>query len=94
MRSQRRGYPEAKTGRGAGDGLRADVPGIGELVALGPAWQLTYRGCGHVQRLARVGLEELGRAVRDIRRHYVRCLLCSYRERLWARTAEECEYTP
>jgi hypothetical protein len=49
---------------------------IGELRDLGTIWRLRYTTCGHVQEIAREGLEEPAQAEREVRRHFARCLTC------------------
>jgi hypothetical protein len=52
------------------------LPGIGELTDMEDYWRLVYESCGHVQVLAREGLEGPERARRDVLRYYAECLLC------------------
>ena len=52
------------------------LPGIGELTQVEDYWRLVYDRCGHVQDLARPGLEDPARATAYVRREYAHCLLC------------------
>jgi hypothetical protein len=52
------------------------VPGIGELVDSTDCWRLKYEGCGHVQFLVQLGLEDPEVAEAYVRRHFKECLLC------------------
>jgi hypothetical protein len=56
------------------------VDGIGELLELGAVWRLRYSACGHVQEIAREGLEEPAQAEHDMRRHFAQCLSCQLAE--------------
>src|SRR5690349_15508273 len=59
-----------------------ELPGIGELTEIHDCWRLTYDSCGHVQELARVGLEEIARLEAYIRREFAECLSCQLEARL------------
>ena len=54
---------------------------IGELLAVDDCWRLVYDGCGHVQVLARVGLEEPRRAETYVRGDFAYCLSCQLKTR-------------
>jgi REP element-mobilizing transposase RayT len=59
------------------------LEGIGELSDQGTHWHLVYNDCRHDQLFAREGLEDLRRAIREVRRYFAECLSC----RLAARAA-------
>ena len=52
------------------------VENIGELTDRGMYWRLLYRQCQHVQFFARLGLEDVERAVREARHYYAQRLNC------------------
>jgi hypothetical protein len=56
------------------DGIH--VPGVGQLVDVGPCWGLRYDHCEHTQLIARPGLEDVQEAVRHIARRFAVCLSC------------------
>jgi len=60
-------------GRGA---VSRHLEGIGELTDIDACWRLVYDACGHIQYLARVGLEDPQRAEASVRRYLVSCLVC------------------
>ena len=53
-----------------------EVEGIGELFDEGAHWRLQYYECGHVQDLARVGLEDSEPAKQYVALNYASCLDC------------------
>ncbi len=57
------------------------VQGVGELTDAGSYWRLVYDDCGHVQALAREGLDDPEGAVFFVRRHYAKCLTCTLADR-------------
>ena len=52
------------------------VQGIGDLIDRGTHWVLVYDHCDHNQEFARIGLEQVRDAVREVRRNYAECLTC------------------
>ena len=54
---------------------------IGRITGHRRYWRLVYEGCGHDQEFARVGLERLDQAIREVRRYYAECLTCRLGER-------------
>jgi hypothetical protein len=77
----RRGHPAAAArplqmpmvGSGA---FSRHLDGIGELTDIDTCWRLVYAACGHIQYLARVGLEDPQRAEASVRRYLHPCLAC------------------
>lgn len=61
------------TGYGAAS---MQVEAFGDLIDFKTHWQLVYKQCGHLQVLARLGLEDAERAQAYVRRNYARCLTC------------------
>jgi hypothetical protein len=52
------------------------VDSLGELTEYDRYWRLVYDGCGHIQDVASLGLEEPALAAGYIRRNFPRCLEC------------------
>ena len=59
-----------------------DISGVGELTELDEWWRLVYHGCGHVQEVAKFGLETEPLIEDYVRRNYAWCLICSLEHRL------------
>ena len=57
------------------------MEGIGTLTTRLDCWYLVYERCGHVQILAREGLEDPRRAAHEVHREYEQCLSCRLRTR-------------